>query len=157
MENEIKVGDKVRTLEPIGTTPKGTIGIVQKTYIDGAVCLLIAVENGISNIYCWTSELEIVQTKEQMAADAKDTAKHCNTPNLTETELEVLKKDALDKMIHPERQFTYESAMDWVKYEAQLAHDIAVEYIRINRYLPEVLGKNAVNLAKSIVEGLKKR
>lgn len=148
MENEIKVGDKVRTLEPIGTTPKGTIGIVQKTYIDGAVCLLIAVENGISNIYCWPSEFEIVQTKEQM--------EEANL-NQWQSELEVLKKDALDKMQHPERQFTYEPAMDWVKYEAQLAHDIAVKIAGNDVRSPKEMGDYTVAVAKAVVEGLKKK
>lgn len=148
MENEIKIGDKVRTLEPIGTAPKGTIGIVQKTYEDGAVCLLIAVENGISNIYCWPSELEIVQTKEQM--------EEANL-NQWQSELDALNKEELDKMQHPERQYTYETAMDWVKYEAQLAHDIAVKIVGNDIRCPKDIGNYAVSIAQAVVDGLKKK
>lgn len=157
-DQQFHVGDKVRTLVTIENgIPKGTIGIVEKIYETGSVCLLVALENGISNTYYSPSELELVQTRDQMEADAKDTAEHCDNPNLTETELEVLKKDALDKMIHPERQFTYEPAMDWVKYEAQLAHDITVKIVGNDIRCPKDIGNYAVSIALAVVDGLKKK
>lgn len=45
----------------------------------------------------------------------------------------------------------------WVKYEADLAHDLAVQMVKCNRNNYDKIGNMAVRVAKSVVENLKQK
>lgn len=131
---KIKEGDKVRTL----SSPKDVTGIVKKICDNGLIGVLIEGEGDLT-VYYAPSDLEVVQTKEQMEGACL---------RQWQSELEELNKMELDKMQHPEEQYTY---------EAQLAHDIAVKLVGGDVRSPQEIGDYAVAVAKAVVEGLKKK
>lgn len=74
-----------------------------------------------------------------------------------EAELNEFVKEELDRVHHPEKYATYEVtidnvAMDWEKYTADLAKEIAIVYAKQKRDV-----RMAVRAAKSVVEELKKK
>lgn len=76
-----------------------------------------------------------------------------------ETELDELRKAHYDRMLHPEKP-TYEVTVDnvtmnWPKYEADLARDLAVQMVNGNRNSYDKIGEMAVRIAKSVVKNLK--
>ena len=78
-----------------------------------------------------------------------------------EAELNEFAKEELDRVHHPEKYTTYEVtndnvAMDWEKYTADLAKEIALKVA--NKYNgPEQAAEYAVKVAKAVVEGLKRK
>lgn len=77
-----------------------------------------------------------------------------------ETELDEFRKAKLDRMLHPEKP-TYEVAvdnvaMDWQRYEADLAKEVALKVA--NKYTdPKEAAEYAVSVAKAVAEGLKRK
>lgn len=78
-----------------------------------------------------------------------------------EAELDEFKKAELDRMLHPEKYYTYEVkidnvAMNWQRYEADLAKEVALKVA--NKYNdPKQAAEYAVSVAKGVVEGLKEK
>lgn len=77
-----------------------------------------------------------------------------------EAELDELRKAELDRILHPEKptfEITIdEVAMGWRSYEADLAKEIALKVA--NKYSdPKEAADYAVSVAKSVVEGLKRK
>lgn len=78
-----------------------------------------------------------------------------------EAELDDFRKAELDRVLHPEKYYTYEAtidnmAMNWPRYEADLAKEVALKVA--NKYNdPKQLADYAVKVAKSVVEGLKRK
>lgn len=78
-----------------------------------------------------------------------------------EAELEAFRKSELDRVLYPEKSYTYEVtvdnvAMDWQRYEADLAKEIALKVA--NKYNdPKQLTEYAVKCAKAVAEGLKRK
>ena len=78
-----------------------------------------------------------------------------------EAELEAFRKSELDRVLYPEKSHTYEVtvdnvAMDWQRYEADLAKEIALKVA--NKYNdPKQLTEYAVKCAKAVAEGLKRK
>lgn len=78
-----------------------------------------------------------------------------------EAELEAFRKSGLDRVLYPEKSHTYEVtvdnvAMDWQRYEADLAKEIAFKVA--NKFNgPKEAAEYAVSVAKAVVENLKKK
>lgn len=78
-----------------------------------------------------------------------------------EAELEAFRKSELDRVLCPEKSHTYEVtvdnvAMDWQRYEAALAKEVALKVA--NKYTdPKEVAEYAVSVAKAVVEGLKRK
>ena len=78
-----------------------------------------------------------------------------------EAEFESFRKSELDRVLYPEKSHTYEVtvhnvAMDWQRYEADLAKEIALKVA--NKYTePKETAEYAVKVAKAVVEGLKRK
>lgn len=78
-----------------------------------------------------------------------------------EAELEAFRKSELDRVLYPEKSHTYEVtvdnvAMDWQRYEADLAKEVALKVA--NKYNgPKEAAEYAVLVAKAVVEGLKRK
>ena len=78
-----------------------------------------------------------------------------------EAELEAFRKSELDRMLYPEKSHTYEVtvdnvAMDWQRYEADLAKEIALKVA--NKFNdPKEVAEYAVKVAKAVAEGLKRK
>lgn len=78
-----------------------------------------------------------------------------------EAELEAFRRSELDRVLHPEKSHTYEVtvdnvAMDWQRYEADLAKEVALKVA--NKYTePKETAEYAVKVAKAVVEGLKRK
>lgn len=80
-----------------------------------------------------------------------------------EAELDEFRKAEFDRVSHPEKYHTYEVtvdnvAMDWQRCEADLAKEIALKVANKNMdNTPEDIGEYAVQVAKAVVENLKKK
>lgn len=78
-----------------------------------------------------------------------------------EAELDAFRKSGLDRVLYPEKSHTYEVtvdnvAMDWQRYEADLAKEIALKVA--NKFNdPKEAAEYAVSVAKAVVENLKKK
>ena len=78
-----------------------------------------------------------------------------------EAELEAFRKSELDRVLYPEKYHTYEVtvdnvAMDWQRYTADLAKEVALKVA--NKYNgPKEAAEYAVSVAKAVVEGLKRK
>lgn len=78
-----------------------------------------------------------------------------------EAELEAFRKSELDRVLYPEKSHTYEVtvdnvAMDWQRYEAALAKEVALKVA--NKYTdPKEAAEYAVSVAQAVVEGLKRK
>lgn len=78
-----------------------------------------------------------------------------------EAELEAFRKSELDRVLCPEKSHTYEVtvdnvAMDWQRYEAALAKEVALKVA--NKYTdPKEVAEYAVSVAQAVAEGLKRK
>lgn len=77
-----------------------------------------------------------------------------------ETELDEFRKAKLDRMLHPEKptfEVTIDNvAMNWQRYEADLAKEVALKVA--NKYTdPKEAAEYAVSVAKAVAEGLKRK
>ena len=77
-----------------------------------------------------------------------------------ETELDEFRKAKLDRMLHPEKptfEVTIDNvAMNWQRYEADLAKEVALKVA--NKYNgPKEAAEYAVSVAKAVAEGLKRK
>lgn len=77
-----------------------------------------------------------------------------------EAELDEFRKAELDRIMHPEKptfEVTIDNvAMDWQRYEADLAKEVALKVA--NKYTdPKEAAEYAVSVAQAVVEGLKRK
>lgn len=141
----IKAGDRVRNIE------SGLIGVVDMIVYGNVVWV-----NGVDGKrYHWKSDgLELVLPTEQTEAEEDARIRQM------EAELDEFRKAELDRILHPEKP-TFEVTIDnvvmnWQRYEADLAKEIAVK--AANKFNdPKQAAEYAVSVAKAVVEGLKKK
>ena len=157
MEKGIKVGDRVRVSEDaprIYTDGwrfdwRNSDSLVEIVEEDDAV--ISPDDSGGEELAIPTKYLVKVDTEAE--EDARIRQK--------EAELEEFRKSELDRVLYPEKSHTYEVtvdnvAMDWQRYEADLAKEIALKVA--NKYNdPKQLTEYAVKCAKAVAEGLKRK
>lgn len=153
-EPKFKVGDKIRVCDP-NLSCFGFVGNVTKVK-DGLI--FATAGNGI-DFTAKESCLELVQSKEQVEADADDTAEHCDIPDLSELD-RIRVREFIET--HPFELASLEcdqkvfEDMYWRDYEAGLAKDVALKVI--NKFdAPHEAAEYAVSVAKAVVEGLKRK
>lgn len=155
-EPKFNVGDKVVVHYSTGDK----MGRIQEILNDG--CYDVDYGGGCtghyiieSRLYPYTEPTELIQPKEQTEAEEDTRIRQM------EAELDEFRKAELDRVLHPEKYHTYEVtvdnvAMDWQRYEADLAKDIALKVA--NKYNdPKEAADYAVSVAKAVVENLKKK
>lgn len=146
---KIKVGDRVKDLasHKIGTVLiiEGNSMIVGIPYDDWK--------------YVWSIDaVELVDTYTEQT-EAEEDARI----RQMDAELDDFRKAELDRVLHPEKYYTYEvtiynMAMNWPRYEADLAKEIALKVTNKKMdNLPKEIGEYAVSVAKAVVEGLKRK
>lgn len=78
-----------------------------------------------------------------------------------EAELDEFRKAELERILHPEKpifEVTVDNmAMNWQRYEADLAKEVAVMLVRTHRNDLNKVAKMSVDIAKAVVEGLKRK
>lgn len=141
---KFKVGDKVRVKDIV--------------LFEGCVFPILDVEYREKlgwqyelNIHEWYAETDIELYTKLTEADAGARIRQM------EAELDEFRKAELDRILHPEKYYTYEVAIDnvamnWQRYEADLAKELAISYAK--------LGKSpldAVAAAKEITKRLKQK
>ena len=154
MEKGIKVGDKVRVSED---APRMYLRTMSTKFL-GAECGVFEIIDGNAAIasgrdYIAIPLMYLVKVNPDAEEDARIRQK--------EAELEAFRKSELDRVLYPEKSHTYEVtvdnvAMDWQRYEADLAKEIALKVA--NKYNdPKQLTEYAVKCAKAVAEGLKRK
>lgn len=154
MSEGIKVGDKVRVSED---APRMYLRTMSTKFL-GAECEVFEIIDGNAAIasgrdYIAIPLMYLVKVDPDAEEDARIRQK--------EAELEAFRKSELDRVLHPEKYYTYEVtvdnvAMDWQRYEADLAKEIALKVA--NKYNdPKQLTEYAVKCAKAVAEGLKRK
>lgn len=141
-----KVGDRVRNVKSdlCGIALKIEHGIVE-----------VGIPYDKERHYWNTDIVELFEPTEQTEAeeDARIRQK--------EAELYEFRKAELDRVLHPEKYYTYEVtidnvAMNWQRYEADLAKEVALKVAnKFNN--PKEAAEYAVSVAKAVVEGLKRK
>ena len=154
MEKGIKVGDRVRVSED---APRMYLRTMSTKFL-GAECEVFEIIDGNAAIasgrdYIAIPLMYLVKVNPDAEEDARIRQK--------EAELEAFRKSELDRVLYPEKSHTYEVtvdnvAMDWQRYEADLAKEIALKVA--NKYNdPKQLTEYAVKCAKAVAEGLKRK
>ena len=154
MEKGIKVGDRVRVSED---APRMYLRTMSTKFL-GAECEVFEIIDGNAAIasgrdYIAIPLMYLVKVNPDAEEDARIRQK--------EAELEEFRKSELDRLLYPEKSHTYEVtvdnvAMDWQRYKADLAKEIAVKVA--NKYNdPKQLTEYAVKCAKAVAEGLKRK
>lgn len=154
MSEGIKVGDKVRVRED---APRMYLRTMSTKFL-GAECEVFEIIDGNAAIasgrdYIAIPLMYLVKVDPDAEEDARIRQK--------EAELEAFRKSELDRVLYPEKSHTYEVtvdnvAMDWQRYEADLAKEIALKVA--NKYNdPKQLTEYAVKCAKAVAEGLKRK
>lgn len=117
---------------------------------------IYTLKHGDSFIYNIPEDcVELVKPTEQ--AEAKEAARI----RLMEVELDEFRKEEIDRVLHPEKYYTYEVtidnvAMNWQLYEADLAKEVALKVA--NKFnAPHEAAEYAVSVAKAVVEELKRK
>ena len=150
----IKVGDVVRCKSPLrlkNSTDDDFIGTVTDAENGW---FIVHMNNGAVFQTCNAVDLELVQPTEQ----AEEVARI----RQLEAELDEFRKAELDRVLHPEKYHTYavtidNVAVDWQRYEADLAKEVAVKLSKPNENKPGYVADYAVSVAKAVVENLKKK
>ena len=150
----IKVGDVVRCKSPLrlkNSTDDDFIGTVTDAENGW---FIVHMNNGAVFQTCNAVDLELVQPTEQ----AEEVARI----RQLEAELDEFRKAELDRVLHPEKYHTYavtidNVAVDWQRYEADLAKEVAVKLSKPNENKPDYVAEYAVSVAKAVVENLKKK
>ena len=157
MEKGIKVGDRVRVSEDAPRiytdgwrfdwrNSDSLVGIVEE---DDAV--ISPDDSGEEALVIPCKYLVKVDTEAEEEARIRQ----------KEAELEAFRKSELDRVLCPEKSHTYEVtvdnvAMDWQRYEAALAKEVALKVA--NKYTdPKEVAGYAVSVAKAVAEGLKRK
>lgn len=153
-EAKYRIGDRVR-VKGCGYEPnlhKGDIGEILDINDKGQCFVLFKKSQAWIYVEClepYTEPTEQTEAEE----DARIRQK--------EAELEAFRKSELDRVLHPEKSHTYEVtvdnvAMDWQRYEADLAKEVALKVA--NKYNgPKEAAEYAIKVAKAVVEGLKNK
>ena len=145
-EAKIKVGDKV---EELVSRKNGRVLSIEGDFV------VVGIPYDKDKHYWHIDSVELVEPTEQTETeeDARIRQK--------EAELEAFRKSELDRVLYSEKSHTYEVtvdnvAMDWQRYEADLAKEVALKVA--NKYnAPKEAADYAVSVAKAVVEGLKKK
>lgn len=139
----IKVGDRVRSK---GYALEAVVLGINGDYI------AVRRDDGIKQE--WKRYMtELVEPTEQTEEDVRI--------RQIEAELDEFRKAELDRVLHPEKYYTYEVtidnvAMNWQRYEADLAKELALKVA--NKFnAPHEAAEYAVKVAKAVVEGLKRK
>lgn len=151
-EAKFKAGDKVRV--------KGSV------LLEGGVFSIIGADYHEKlgwryelNIHEWYPEIDLeLYTEPTEQTEGEEDARI----RQMEAELDEFRKAELDRVLHPEKYHTSEvevnpNFINWTLYEAELAHDLAVQMVKCNRNNYDKIGNMAVRVAKSIVENLKQK
>lgn len=152
----IKVGDRVccyNVLHIKGSKKEDYMGYVASITDMG---ITIQLDKGGLVLVYHESDLELVQPTEQTEAEEVARIRQL------EAELDEFRKAELDRVLHPEKYYTYEVTIDnvavnWQRYEADLAKEIAVKLSKPNENKPGYVADYAVSVAKAVVENLKKK
>lgn len=147
---KIKVGDRVRNIQ---SDESGIVHNINNGVIEADIPY-------VGPRRYWNTDIvEVVQTKEQMEADANDTAKHCDIPILSKLDRIKVRKFAknspfeLESLKSGKKVF---EAMNWDAYSADLAKEVALKVA--DKYNdPKEAAEYAVSVAKAVVEGLKRK
>lgn len=176
---EIKKGDKVKVSKD---APKLIFGGCDMSQIVCTVCCVDKDVAAINMINDERTEMEvwIVPTKYLVKVDAEADANEERQEMFTSFSLadkiernhilhcmRVISQDDFLKEINPAEhevnpkpryvpKIMFNTEF-WVKYEADLAHDLAVQMVKCNRNNYDKIGNMAVRVAKSVVENLKKK
>ena len=151
---EIKKGDIVRvpTDIPQFYLRYNSMRIFEQTFS------VVDIEGGLALLGSTTTPYKaVIPCKYLIKVDAE--AEEDARVRQMEAELDKFRKAELDRVLYPEKSHTYEVtvdnvAMDWQRYEADLAKEIALKVA--NRYNdPEETAKYAAKAAKQIVKHLK--
>lgn len=155
-EPKFKIGDKVSINESsLKHGLRGEILTVEdvdksdRTYLVRSRCMLLPIWLREDEVSLYTQPTEQTEAEE----DARFRQK--------EAELDKFIKAEFDRMLHPEKYYTYEVtidnvAMNWQRYEADLAKEVALKVA--NKYTdPKEAAEYAVSVAKAVVEGLKRK
>ena len=143
---KIKVGDKV---EELVSRKSGRVLGIEGDFV------VVGFPYDKEKNYQHIDSVELVEPTEQ--TEAKEDARI----RQKEAELEAFRKSELDRVLYPEKSYTYEVtvdnvAMDWQRYEADLAKEIALKVVnKFNN--PKETAEYAVSVAKAVVEGLKRK
>lgn len=145
-EAKFKVGDRV---EELVSRKSGRVLGIEGDFV------VVGFPYDKEKNYWHIDSVELVEPTEQTEAeeDARIRQK--------EAELEAFRKSELDRVLHPEKSHTYEVtvdnvAMDWQRYEADLAKEVALKVT--NKYTdPKETAEYAVSVAKAVAEGLKRK
>lgn len=139
----VKEGDKVRILNHrIPGNSNSICGIVKDINGDKAKVYIT------NNFYikCSYTDLEVVQTKEQMESVSNGTADSCDIPNVNNHD-----SGSIKIPVEVDLSDSY-----WDAYTADLAKEVALKVA--NRYNdPKEAAEYAVSVAKVVVEGLKRK
>lgn len=160
---KFKVGDRVKIKKECLDYNKP----IDDTYTFSIISSkVVEIEDGIATLYMdsvppktlW-AKVEVleklIEPTEQMEAEEDARIRQM------EAELDEFRKAELDRMLHPEKYYTYEVtvnnvAMDWQEYAADLAKEVALKVA--NKFnAPEQVAEYAVSVAKAVVEGLKNK
>lgn len=142
---KIKVGDRVRNVKSdlCGIALKIEHGIVE-----------VGIPYDKERHYWNTDIVELFEPTEQTEAEEDTRIRQM------EAELDEFRKAELDRVLHPEKpifEVTIDNvAMNWQRYEADLAKEVVLKVVN-NFNDPEQAAEYAVSVAKSVVEGLKKK
>lgn len=155
MEKGIKVGDRVRVSED-----------APRIYTDGwrfdwrnSDSRVGIVEEDDAAIYPDDSGEEELTIPCKYLVKVDTEAEEDARIRQKEAELEAFSKSELDRVLYPEKYHTYEVAvdnvaMDWQRYEADLAKELALKVA--NKFNdPKEAAEYAVSVAKSVVKNLK--
>lgn len=158
MSNEIKVGDKVRVRED-----------APRIYTDGwrfdwrnsdSLVGIVKEDDAVISPDDSGEEELAIPCKYLVKVDAE--AKEDARIRQKEAELEEFRKSELDRLLYPEKSHTYEVtvdnvAMDWQRYEADLAKEIAVKLADNTDFInAKEKAAYVVRYVREIVENLKK-
>lgn len=145
MNNEIKVGDRV---EELVSRKSGRVLRIEGDFV------VVGIPYDKEEYYWHIDSVELVESTEQTEEEEDARIRQ------TEAELDEFRKAELDRIMHPEKptfKVTIDNvAMNWQRYEAYLAKEVALKVANKYNGLKEA-AEYAVLVAKAIVEGLKNK
>lgn len=154
--------DCIELVEP--TAPKIKVGDRVRNVKSDLCGIALKIEHGIVEVgipydkerHYWNTDIvELFEPTEQTEEEEDARIRQM------EAELDEFRIAELDRMLHPEKYYTYEVtidnvAMNWQRYEADLAKELALKVA--NKFNdPKEAAEYSVLVAKAVVEGLKRK
>lgn len=159
-EAEIKCGDKVIAMKTDQITPSSEAETFRRnvslvTKIKNGIASLFIIDRYNANHYARTA-VEFLQKVTDEPTEQTE-AEEGSRIRQMEAELDEFRKAELDRMLYPEKYYTYEVtidnvAMNWQRYEADLAKELAIAYGKRGKS-----PLDAVIAAKEITKRLKQK